>query len=321
VSFPANTSWRTALTTANARWRQAPGDFKFYVRNFDEKYVGRKNGQNEIWFSKNNNDLHGGKSAVCWARWNCSGSNHKLKEIDVVFNADVAYSKTNTQSNKWPYGGQYRPWGTTALHEFGHALGLYHVNYTYNIMGRDYEHIHANNGQVRHYAGEDAGNGEVHLYGKTQTTHKNDLGVTHWKYWSAVGEYSNHGICRIYKMDGSAVSREDFNGFKRYKVKAGHEYKVQFTYENNGYYDKSDVNVAYYISTNHNITTEDTQIRTLTMNLNRNKVYTTTRRVTIPSYLNVGQTYYLGVIVDHTGSITEFCETNNATYLPIRIVN
>ena len=90
VSFPADTSWRLALTTADSRWNQAPGDFKFYVRNFDENHVGRANGQNEIWFSKNNNDLHGGKSAVCWARWNCSGSNHKIKEIDVVFNADVA---------------------------------------------------------------------------------------------------------------------------------------------------------------------------------------------------------------------------------------
>jgi len=109
-------------------------------------------------------------------------------------------------------------------------------------MGRGWEHIHANAGEVRHYAGEDAGNGAVHLYGKTQTIHKNDLGVTQWKYWSAAGEYSNHAICRIYKTDDSAVAREDFNGFKRYKVKAGHEYKVQFTYENNGYYDKSNRN-------------------------------------------------------------------------------
>ncbi len=315
----ASTAWRNALTTANSRWNEAPGDFTFGIRNWGEKYVGRSNSQNEIWFSSKSSLLDGAP-AICYWRYYCAGTSHKMLEADIIFNTNVSWSTTDTQSNKTPYGGSLRPWGATALHEMGHALGLGHVNYTYNIMGQDWNHIHANNGIVRHYVGEDAGHGAVHLYGRTKTTHKNDVAVTHWKYRDAGGEYSRHEPCRVYHNDNTAVAREDFNGFKRYLVKAGQTYKAEFTFENNGYYDQSGVNVAHYISTNDNITTADTRIRTGTMTLNRNKVYTTTHTVSIPADLTVGQTYYLGVIVDYTGSITEFAENNNSTYLPIRII-
>lgn len=318
-SFPSGSTWRTALTTVNGRWNQAPGEFVFGIRNWGEKYVGRSNGQNEIWFSDSQSILDGAP-AVCYYRYNCAGSKHKLVEADVIFDADVLWSRTTTQSNKTPYGGSYRPWGCTAIHEMGHALGLAHEDDTYNVMGQDWDHIHANNDSVRWYVGEDAGHGEVHLYGQTDTTYKNDLGVSHWKHSGASGEYSTHTYCRMYHTSGSNVSREDFDGWKRYKVKAGQSYKAEFTFENNGYYDKSNVHVGHYISTNDYITTSDDRIAQRTMTLNRNKPYTTAHTVTIPADLTVGQTYYLGVIVDYTGSITEFSESNNATWLPIRIV-
>ncbi len=101
----------------------------------------------------------------------------------------------------------------------------------------------------------------------------------------------------------------------------GQTYKVEFTYENNGYYDKSGVDVGYYISTNDNITTLDTLIATSTKTLNRNKASTSTKTLTLPAWLVVGQTYYVGVIVDYTKSIAEYSSTNNATYLPIRILS
>jgi len=318
-SFKSGTSWRDALNTVNARWNEAPGEFVFGVRNWGETYVGRSNSQNEIWFS-DDQGLLDDAPAVCYYRYNCTGSNHKLIEADIVFDADLLWSKTTTQSSKTPYGGSYRPWGCTAIHEMGHALGLAHEDDTYNVMGQDWDHIHANNDAVRWYVGEDAGHGEVHLYGQTNTTNKNDLGVSHWKHGGAHGEYSEHVHCRMYYMAGGDVSREDFDGWKRYKVNAGGSYLVEFTFENNGYYDKSGVNVAYYISTNDYITTGDDRIATRTLTLNRNKVYTPQHGITLPADLTVGQTYWLGVIVDYTGSITEFCESNNATWIPIRIL-
>ncbi len=243
-----------------------------------------------------------------------------IQEADVVFDADVAWSTSKSQATKSAYGGSRRPWGTTAIHEMGHALGLAHEDDTYNVMGQDWDHIHAMNGVVRWYVGEDAGNGEVHLYGKTNTTRKNDLGVTHWKHSGSHKGYSTHTECRIYKLDDSPVTRVDFNGWKRYNVQNGNIYKVQFTYENNGYYDQKAVDIAYYISTDDCITIVDRLIGLATFDMNRNKAFTLAIHLRIPEDLTVGQTYYIGVIVDYQNTLLEFDHGNNATWIPIRII-
>ncbi len=316
-SFPPGHPRRTALTTANARWNEAPGKFLFFVRNWGESSVGRNNSQNEIWFS-GNQGLLDGAPARCFTRYSCWSDT--IKEADIVFDANVAWSTSIAQTSQSPYGGSRRPWGTTAIHEMGHALGLAHEDDTYNVMGQDWDHIHTNNGKVRWYAGEDAGNGEVHLYGQTLTSPKNDVGVVHWKHLGHSGEYSTHTQCRIYKLDNSPVTRESFNGWGRYLVEANHVYQVQFTYENNGYHHQTGVKVAYYISTNDWISTYDRLIGLGTFKIKRNKAFTSAIHLRIPWDLTLGQTYYLGAIVDYTGSIPEYNETNNATWIPIRII-
>lgn len=318
-SFQSGTGWREALLESNARWNEAPGNFTFGIRNWDEKYVVRYNAQNEIWFTDKQSVLDGAPARTIYT-YNAISA--RFIEADVVFDSDLKWSKSNAQSTKTPYGGEWRPWGNTAMHEFGHALGLAHVDYEYNIMGEDWDHIHANNGKVRFYAGEDAGRGEVHLYGQTTTSKKNDLGATHWKYGNADGEYSEHIPCKVYSSDGgSVIFNDSYAGALRFHVSAGGTYQAQFTLENNGYYTLENIKVGYYISTNDNITTLDRVIKTRTIQMGPNDVYTTKYSVTIPGDLTVGQTYWLGVIVDYTGSITEYCETNNATWLQIKIVN
>ena len=316
-SFPSGTHWRTALLWANNRWNEAPGEFVFLNPIWGEQYVGRGNGENEIWFSRDQGLLKK-KPARCFIRYSCWSDT--IQEADVVFDADVAWSTSKTQASKSAYGGSRRPWGTTAIHEMGHALGLAHEDDTYNVMGVDKNHIHAMNGVVRWYAGEDAGNGEVHLYGKTNTTRKNDLGVTHWKHSGSHKGYSTHTECRIYKLDDSPVTRVDFNGWKRYNVQNGNIYKVQFTYENNGYYDQKAVDIAYYISTDDCITIVDRLIGLATFDMNRNKAFTLAIHLRIPEDLTVGQTYYIGVIVDYQNTLLEFDHGNNATWIPIRII-
>ena len=330
VSFPAGSSFRTALVRAMTRWNQAPGEFTFTSPpTWNDSSVSRDNDQTEAWASDSL-----GPPAICYRWWKWKSGTARYREADIVFDADLLWSTSTTQSNKdvtssavygnKVYGGNRRPFVTTAMHEMGHALGLNHENRRLNIMGSDPSHLHANDGKIRAYAGEDAGNGEVFLYGQTDFILKDDLSVSHWKHWKAGGqddEYSLHILTKIYhNPSDSVVSSTWFEGVKRYKVKKGNSYKVQFTYENNGYYDKSGVNVGFYISTNGKITTGDTRFATRTMTLNRNRPYTRKYTLTIPSNLVVDQVYWLGVIVDYTGSITEFAEDNNAAYIPIIII-
>jgi hypothetical protein len=191
-------------------------------------------------------------------------------------------------------------------------------------MGIDGTHLYANGWYVGYYAGEDAGNGEVFLYGAVDHPVRNDVGVTHWKYSRPGGrdnEYSEHILTVIYAMDGITVIGSDaFRGMRRYQVRAGSTYRVEFTYENNGVDDFDEVNVGYYISTDDRITTRDRRFSTRTLTLNRNTVFTQNYSLTIPADLTVGQTYWIGAIVDYTDDIIEFVSGNNAAYIPIEII-
>jgi hypothetical protein len=128
-SFPSGSSWRTALEKVNTRWNQAPGNFRFGIRNWGEKYVSRGNSQNEIWFSKNDK-YYGSAPATCYRRAYCGASTAKWLEKDIIFDSKRNWSTSSNQYSKMAYGGNWRVWGSTALHEEGHALGLAHSDRT-----------------------------------------------------------------------------------------------------------------------------------------------------------------------------------------------
>lgn len=321
VSFPVG-SWRTALATAVSRWNQTPSEFRFNL-TYNDSSVGRGNGQNEIWFS-NDPDALDGAPAITWWWYDCIdywifGKDVEIKEADIIFDVNEAYTPYVTnKSSLWEYGGAYRPFITTAIHEMGHALGLAHVNYTYNIMGQDWTHIFVNGGTTRPYVGEDASVGVRHLYG-TISPLIQDLSVTHWKYGSASGEYSHHVKTKVYNSTGGNLATETIGGEVYYKVSRGQTVQVEYTYENNGASTINGIPVGFYISTNDTITTADTKLKSISMDLAPNYVYTTKHTLTIPSSLTSGSKRWLGAIVDDNNSKIEAVESNNATYLPIKI--
>jgi hypothetical protein len=320
VSFPSG-SWRTSLDTAIDRVNQSPAAFRFN-KAYNDSSVGLDNGQNEAWFSSDPAVLAGAPAITYW-QYDCIdywlfGKDVEFTEADVIFDVNEAYTTSMTATSLWSYGGAYRPFQTTAIHELGHALGLGHVNYTYNIMGSDWTHIHANGGTARSYLGEDAANGDVYLYGTTSAAAE-DLGLTHWKYLGTSGEYSTHQKTRVYTSTGGALPTFTVSGETGYYVSKGQVVRFELTYENNGKNTQSSSDVRYYVSTNNLISTADTQIGSATFGLSRNTVLTSYVTLTIPTNLTSGVTYWLGGVIDADSSLAEMTESNNATYLPIRI--
>lgn len=325
-SFPPGSIQRTALIKVLDRWNESPGDFTFLPPIWENDGVLVDNKESEIWFTTEP------VGAVHWGQFTWNGNIAEWRESDVAFSfvpwPDAPWIpwtfNSDDQSLIAVYGGPAEMWETAAVHEIGHGLGLAHTNNTYNVMGDHRHYHHANCGKVRMYAGEDAGNGSVFLYGPTTVVFSNDLGVSHWKYigFGEIPEYSKHGPTQIFADNGTTlISSTFFEGeIRRYNVLAGSTYKVQFTYENNGLNDLTNVDVGYYISTNNCITTCDTLFSSHTRDFYRDTVYTMKQSLTIPGNLIAGQTYYLGVIVDYTGQYFEFVESNNATYIPIAIV-
>ncbi len=310
VSFPAGV-WQTSLSTSIGRTNENAGAFDFSVL-WNEPAVGLGNGENEVWFSSGF-----GAPAITNLWWNCNTS--RFTEADVRFDNTVAYTTSMAKVDLIGYAGSNRPFQTTALHELGHALGLAHTANTYNIMGQDWTHTHANGSTTRSYLGEDANNGIVALYGTNPGTVQ-DLSISHWRHTGSSGEYSTHSRTRILTSTGGAVSFSTVNGEPRYNVTKGQSYLIEFTYENNGETGQS-TEVGYFVSTNDIITAAtDTRIGGRDgMFLARDTAFTFQAPITIPSNLTSGTNYWIGAIVDEDGTLSEVTETNNATYIGIRV--
>lgn len=310
VSFPAGNPYRTALSNVVSRYFNNPSDF-WFTQTWDDTSVGFENGQNEVWFSAN------AKYDPAYTFWwyDIWGD---VDEADCVFFNGEAYTTSMDKTSLWTFGGAYRPFETTAAHEYGHASGLSHVNTEYNIMGQDWTHIHCNGQTARCYVGEDACDGLVSLYGRYSNGDIQDLSVSLHRYKGKSGEYSTHKMGKMTDGEGGALPTSTFNGQTRYDVFRGQGVFVEFTYENEGETTKT-VNLGFYISTNSVISTGDTLIATQGVKEARGNVHQLSTYLNLPENLTPGKTYYLGVIIDYDNAVPEVDSSNNAAYHIIRI--
>jgi hypothetical protein len=291
------------------RWNATPAGISFIIETGDTS-VKQGNNQNEIWWS---DDVEDGFSGVTFRRNDCKN----IIEADVAFSTTAPLYRGEKKEELLRYGGDFKSMTSTALHEFGHVLGLGHTIDTYSLMGNNQRHLHTNGDYAKAYVGEDATNGVVDLYGSQYMFKNRDVAISHFKHDLENpddGEYSTHTRTVVYDKNDKVLPTS--SGL--YKVKRGDTYNVEFTYENLTYYDV-DVNVGFYISTNDNITKTDRLIKTHNgMNLVMNKVYTRSIEVKIPSDLDSNETYYIGAIVDYDDQITLEVEGNNATYVGVK---
>ena len=318
VSFPAG-YWENGIRDTVNKFNRNPSNFRYNL-SMDSGGVGRNNGENEIW--GDTGSILAGAPAIAYQNWTCYwffGDHVHMDEVDVIFDYGTPWQWTadTVKSSLIRYTGSLRAIQTTGAHELGHGLILNHVNTEYNIMGSDFEHIHVNGSTATAYTGEDAADGSVFLYGARSGWE--DVAVVHWKYSGASGEYSTHTKTVIYNTSGAVLGTVNVNGETGYRVNRGQTVRAEFTYENNGAHTQNGIQTGYYISTNDTITTLDRRIGSGSFNLSRDNVYTTTVDLTIPNDLTSGTNYWLGVIIDDNGAISEAVESNNATYIPIHV--
>lgn len=300
--------WKTAMQAAIDRWGENPSN-QWFVVEYDDTNVALQNGQNEVWWSNIT------PPAVASLRWNSNSC--RMVEVDVRVDTSVNYTAWMSAASLIDYGGSQRPVRNVLLHEMGHGIPLRHENEVYAIMGEDWTHMHVNGGSARAYAGEDAVDGAVDLYGVWQSNPQ-DLSVTHWAYSGADGEYSTHRRTVVYDQNGNPLTSTLDGDEPVYDVIPGGTVRAEFTWENNGS-STQQVDAGLYLSTNSTISTLDQKLRSMGMTLGRNKVWTTTHSVTIPADAPGGRAW-LGAIVDDTNEVPEFVEVNNATFVSINIV-
>jgi hypothetical protein len=305
VSFPSGNSYRTALGTVTNHIAYNPSQ-TWIIQYYDDTSIGFDNGQNEIWFSADSS--YNPAVTFTWKNW-WTG---KIDEADVVFYNGEDYTTSMNKTSLWAWGGFYRPFQTTLMHEYGHVMGLGHENDEYNIMGQDWTHIHLNGSTATSYLGEDASDGLVDQYGLYSGGSFEDVSVSMFEYSGSSGEYSTHNLCDVFTTAGAIVSSTSFNGQRRYNVNKGSTYMFEFSYENNGETTQG-FRAGYYLSSNNYISTSDRYLGSTNFTLGRDNVYTYQRSITIPSDLTSGSTYYLGVIVDDNNALTEV-DNNNAAY-------
>lgn len=309
VGFPVG-PWRDALASVLSRWNNNPSNLG-YSAIYGDTSVALGNGQSEVWWTS-------GFGAPAVANYWLNTTTCQFTEADVRFDSTVPYHYTTAKSSLWPYGGGSRPFQTTAMHEFGHAGGLAHTATTYNIMGQDWTHIHANGTTATAYPGEDASAGMVAVYG-LWASGPQDVGVAHWRRVGASGEYSTHDRTRILDTAGIELVRVPGTAERTYYVNKGQTVLLEMSSENIGRTSPLTVAVGYYLSTNDTISTVDTFLASSSQTLSRDQVLTTTRSLVIPSTLTSGATYWLGAIIDYNGAVAEGFENNNATYTAIRV--
>jgi hypothetical protein len=323
--FPAGSAMRRALEDSVGAWNLSPAAFQFelgYRPSAEPPNWLPNNFVNEVYFT-NSATLLNGAPARFWPIYFAG----EFVEVDVIFDSAVSWSTTTAKVGHPEYGAGGRPFRNTALHEFGHALGLGHEADEYGIMGQDWNHLHANGNATHAYPGEDACDGAVAIYGASANV-RHDVGVVHWR-WSGAAvrpgtAYSEHARTRILRADGSTCAQfTDYSsnpyGEPGYEVSRGHTVRVEFTFENNGSTTQQP-RVRYYLSRNDEIEVSDRDLGVDRQpTLTRDDVYTMTQEIVIPSDLVVGQTYYLGAVVDPHNQIAEVNESNNATYVAIRV--
>ena len=122
----------------------------------------------------------------------------------------------------------------------------------------------------------------------------------------------------MFSSGGSELGKTVVGAEPRYNVTRGATVKGEFSYENLGRSTQNGAGVKFYISTNEIISSADTQIRSISVNLARNTPALLSTDMVIPAGLTAATDYWLGVIITTPPGVADGNSSNNTSYIRIR---
>ena len=131
---------------------------------------------------------------------------------------------------------------------------------------------------------------------------------------------AKHSRTRLFTTGNVELTKVVGTAEPTYRVNKGQQVKLEMTYENMGATSPVTSKVGFYLSTNDIISVGDTFLGEGAVTIYRGVPDTTNNAfLWIPGNLVSGTTYYLGAMIDYDGVLGEVYESNNASYLAIRI--
>ena len=311
ADFPPATDFAFALVDSANAWTHSAADVDISIYWDDTPGPAPVDHLSEVYYVDN---MQPPARAEVWV----DEGTCQIVEVDIFFRNTVSWTTSTDKDDLTAYGGPNKSFQTTAIHEFGHALGLDDQSAVYSVMGQDSTHMHCNNDMAYAYAGENAIAGAVEVYGAV-TLNWEDLALAHWKKIGVDGKYSLHGRTAIVSA-GNAPAFHNGEADPVYEVSAGQEIEMELTAENLGLTPQN-TTISYYVSTDDAIEVVDQFIGSHNVELHPDTPATLHSPVlTLPDTLEVGHDYWLGAIVDPDDLLSEVDEWNNRTYIRMHII-
>lgn len=300
------------LQNAASKLDANPSSMRFSLVNDNDFTVALNNGESEVALVAAAVNPCG--SIACTFNWSAGGI---IVESDVFFDLGHPWATTDAKADSVAYDpGDGRPILNTALHEFGHALGLGHEDQYFQVMGNAWNVVSTNGTSTESVISEDSSNGLIAHYGLRANVNQ-DLSLYHWEWAGASGAYSTHARTPIQDGSGAALAAapklDPSLNEPAYYVSSGQTIKVRQTAENRG--TSQTVTIKWYLSSNSTLTTGDTLLATSSITKGRSVPFTWDRNVTLPGNLPLGSRWWVGAIIDSEGVLAEQNEINNAVYI------
>jgi hypothetical protein len=309
ADFPQGGSYANALLDAAAAWTNSRSKVVLGIAWGDNTPGAPDNEESEVYWVDN---LEAPAMTIIWT----GPPTCVIQEVDVIFLDTINYSASDDPNDLNAYEGPSFSFPAVAMHEFGHVQGIQHRHDVYNIMGDANTHLHLNNGVITAYPGEWGITRSVEIYGQNNGTYE-DVGAAHWERTGAYGGYSLHGRTSLSTVTGPGVVMIE-GGDVLYEVEIGQKVKVEVTLENFGK-NSQNVRVGYYLSTNDNLSTQDTFLGSHMKVIGPNTPTTImSPDLTIPASLDDETNYWIGAIVDDNQQLAELNEWNNRTSIRIQ---